>query len=146
MDFRLGIRPVDGRWSRLLVEQFLECLEISSGARCLDVCGGGGIVTELIAERCSPMSVVGIDATPAQIEFAEHRKRPIVMFEVCDATTIPFSDSTFGVVVCGVGLNYISDQPWPLRGMRRLTRADGHCRGLRVGLRRGQAFSVDSGM
>lgn len=115
-----------GRWSRLLAEQFLEWLEIPSGARWLDVCCGSGIVTELIAERCSPMSVVAIDAAPAQIEFArEHRKRPTVRFEVGDATAIPFPDSTLDVVVCGLGLNYISDPARALREMRRVTRAHG---------------------
>lgn len=115
-----------GRWSRLLAEQFLEWLDIPSGARWLDVCCGSGVVTELIAERCSPTSIVGIDAAPAQIEFArEHRKRPVVTFEVCDATAIPFPGSAFDVVVCALGLNYISDPAQALREMRRVTRADG---------------------
>ncbi len=115
-----------GRWSRLLAEQFLEWLHIQPGARWLDVCCGSGIVTDLIAERCSPMSVVGIDASPGQIEFArEHRKRPTVRFELCNAAAIPFPGSDFDVVICGLGLNYISDPVRALREMQRVARANG---------------------
>jgi SAM-dependent methyltransferase len=111
-----------GRWSRLLAEQFLIWLNIPPGARWLDVCCGSGIVTELIAERCSPKRVVGIDASPAQIAFAnEHRRRSGVSFEVGDATSLPFPAANFDAAVCGLGLNYISDSVRAIGEMRRVT-------------------------
>jgi SAM-dependent methyltransferase len=110
-----------GRWSRMLAEQFLIWLDIPPGARWLDVCCGSGIVTELIAERCSPKLVVGIDASPAQIAFAnEHRKRPGIRFEVGDAISLPFPNASFDAAVCGLGLNYISDPVRAIGEMRRV--------------------------
>jgi len=115
-----------GRWSRLLAEPFLQWLDIPPGARWLDVCCGSGVVTEAIAEGCSPGSIVGIDASAPQIAFAnEHRKRPGISFEVGDAAAIPFPDASFDVAVCGLGLNYMAEPARALQEMQRVTMAEG---------------------
>jgi SAM-dependent methyltransferase len=115
-----------GRWSRLLAQRFLEWLDIPSGARWLDVCCGSGVVSEAIAQTCSPSCVVGIDISPSQIAFAnQHRKRRGISFEVADAMSIPFPDASFDVAVCGLGLNYIPDPIRALREMQRVTSAEG---------------------
>jgi ubiquinone/menaquinone biosynthesis C-methylase UbiE len=115
-----------GRWSRLLAEQFLQWLAISPGARWIDVCCGSGVVTKAIAERCLPKRVAGIDASAAQIAFAnQHRVGDGISFEVGDAISIPFPDASFDVVVCGLGLNYISEPIRALEEMRRVASADG---------------------
>jgi SAM-dependent methyltransferase len=115
-----------GRWSRLLADEFLKWLCVSSGARWLDVCCGSGVVTEAIAEFCSPGSIVGIDASPAQIAFARmHRTRSGITFELSDATAVPFPDANFDAAVCGLGLNYISEPARALQEMQRVTRSGG---------------------
>ena len=115
-----------GCWIRLLADEFLKWLGASSGARWLDVCCGSGVVTEAIAELCSPESVVGIDASPPQIEFARmYRTRSGIAFELSDATAVPFPDASFDAAVCGLGLNYISEPTRALQEMQRVTRSCG---------------------
>ncbi|MGA8216095.1 MAG: class I SAM-dependent methyltransferase [Candidatus Sulfotelmatobacter sp.] len=115
-----------GRWSRLLAHEFLKWLDLPAGLRWLDVCCGSGVITEAIVERNAPASIVGIDASPEQINFArQHRAHPNVTFQTADAMAPPFPDATFDVVVCGLGLNYI---PNPLQGLEefcRVTRPEG---------------------
>ena len=43
-----------GRWSRLLVHEFLNWLNLPAGLRWLDVCCGSGVITEAIVERNTP--------------------------------------------------------------------------------------------
>lgn len=115
-----------GRWSRLLAEQFLQWLAIPPDARWLDVCCGSGVLTEAIAERCSPRSVAGVDASSAQIAFAnQHRRRPGISFDLADALSIPFPDASFDVALCALGLNYIPDPIRALQEMQRVTTANG---------------------
>jgi SAM-dependent methyltransferase len=109
-----------GRWSRLLAKEFLTWLNLAPGLRWLDVCCGSGVITEAIAECSAPASVAGVDVSPEQIDFARRqRARPNVTFETADAMALPFSNATFDVAICGLGLNYI---PNPLQGLEEFCR------------------------
>jgi SAM-dependent methyltransferase len=109
-----------GRWSRLLAHEFLAWLDLPADLRWLDVCCGSGIITEAIVERNAPASIVGIDASPEQINFArQHRDQPNVTFQTGDAMALPFPDATFNVVVCGLGLHYI---PSPVEALEQFCR------------------------
>jgi ubiquinone/menaquinone biosynthesis C-methylase UbiE len=111
-----------GRWSRLLAYEFLQWLNLPGGLRWLDVCCGSGVITEAIVERNAPASIVGIDASPEQINFArQHRAHPNVSFETGDAMSLPFPDATFDAVVCGLGLHYISNPVEALKEFCRVT-------------------------
>jgi SAM-dependent methyltransferase len=115
-----------GRWSRLLAREFLQWLKLPTGLRWIDVCCGSGVVTEAIVEANAPGSIVGVDVSPEQIDFArQQRSCPDVTFETGDAMALPFPDASFDVAVCGLGLNYI---PNPGRGLEefcRVTRPGG---------------------
>jgi ubiquinone/menaquinone biosynthesis C-methylase UbiE len=131
-----------GRWSRLLADEFLKWLCVSAGARWLDVCCGSGVVTEAIAEFCSPASIVGIDASPAQIAFARmHRTHSGITFELSDATAVPFPDARFDAAVCGLGLNYISEPGSRASGNAACHTQWRYHRRLRLGLCAGRALS-----
>jgi SAM-dependent methyltransferase len=109
-----------GRWSRLLAQEFLKWLNLPADLRWLDVCCGSGIVTQAIVECNAPASIVGIDASPEQINFARQRRaQPNVTFQTGDAMALPFPDATFNVVVCGLGLNYI---PSPVEALEEFCR------------------------
>jgi len=111
-----------GRWSRLVAGEFLSWLASPPGLRYVDVCCGSGMLTEAIVERLAPSHVQGIDASPEQIQFARtERGRPNVDFQVGDALQLPFAAATFGVAVCGLGLNFIPEPERALREMRRVT-------------------------
>jgi SAM-dependent methyltransferase len=115
-----------GRWSRLLAQEFLKWLNLPAGLRWLDVCCGSGIVTEAIVERNAPASIVGVDASPDQISFArQHRAHPNVTFETADAMDLAFSDATFDVAVCGLGMNFIPSPGRALQEFRRVIRPGG---------------------
>lgn len=109
-----------GRWSRLLAQEFLKWLDVPSGLRWIDVCCGSGVISEAIVEGNNPASVVGVDVSPEQINFARrHRARDNVTFETADAMALPFTDESFDVAVCGLGLNYI---PHPDGGLYEFCR------------------------
>jgi SAM-dependent methyltransferase len=115
-----------GRWSRLVAQEFLKWLDVPAGLRWLDVCCGSGMITEAIVERNAPAAVVGVDASVEQISFArQHRAYPNVSFETADAMALPFPDSSFDVVVCGLGLNYLPSPVRALEEFRRVTRLGG---------------------
>jgi len=115
-----------GRWSQLLAAEFLKWLSVPAGASWLDICCGSGIVSQAILDRCSPNSVIGIDASPEQIAFArQHRAHAKLAFGVADAMALPFDDATIDVAVCALGLNFIPQPEQALREMWRVTRPGG---------------------
>jgi SAM-dependent methyltransferase len=115
-----------GRWSRLVAQEFVKWLALPAGLRWLDVCCGSGVITEAIVERNVPATVVGMDASAEQIRFArQHRAHPNVIFDTADAMALPFSDSSFDVVVCGLGLNFLPSPGKALEEFCRVTRPGG---------------------
>lgn len=115
-----------GRWSRLLAQEFLNWLDLPSGLRWIDICCGSGVITEAIIERNAPASVVGVDVSSDQINFArEHRASTNVTFETADAMSLPFADASFDAAVCGLGLNYLPNPSHGLEELRRVTRPSG---------------------
>ena len=111
-----------GRWSRLLAHEFLQWLNLPAGLRWLDVCCGSGVITEAIVDRNAPSSIVGIDASPEQINFArQHRAHPNVTFQTGDAVSLSFPDASFDAVVCGLGLHYLPNPVEALIEFRRVT-------------------------
>ena len=115
-----------GRWSRLLAREFLKWLQVPASLRWLDVCCGSGTVTEAIVEHSAPAAVAGVDASAQQITFARrHRAYPNVTYETGDAMALPFPGSSFDVVVCGLGLNFLASPGKALEEFRRVARPGG---------------------
>jgi SAM-dependent methyltransferase len=115
-----------GRWSGLVADEFLGWLALAPKLRWLDVCCGSGVLTEAIADGCAPARVAGVDASAEQIEFARsHRARRDVTFETGDALALPFTEASFDVAVCGLGLNYVPEPERAIQEMRRVTASGG---------------------
>ena len=115
-----------GRWSRMVAQDFLQWLELPAGLRWMDVCCGSGVITEAIVERNLPATVVGVDASAEQITFARsHRAYSNVIFETADALALPFPGSSFDVVVCGLGLNFLPNPAKALDEFSRVARPGG---------------------
>ena len=109
-----------GEWSRLAGETFLDWLAPKSGLRWLDVGCGNGAFTEMLVERCAPISVQGIDPSGEQLAFA--RTRPasrIAQFRQGDAMALPFPDDVFDAAVMPLVIFFVPD---PAKGVAEMAR------------------------
>jgi SAM-dependent methyltransferase len=109
-----------GKWSRLAGETFLDWLAPKPGLRWLDVGCGNGAFTEMLVERCAPVSVEGIDTSEEQLAYA--RTRPasrVAQFRQGDAMALPFPDDTFDAAVMPLVIFFVPD---PARGVAEMTR------------------------
>ena len=105
-----------GVWSRLVGEVFIDWLALQPELRWIDVGCGNGAFTELLAARCAPAEVHGIDPSEGQLAFA--RTRPaarMAEYGRGDATALPFVDVRFDAVVMALVLPLVPIQPkpWP---------------------------------
>ena len=64
-----------GVWSQLAGRVFLDWLAPSSGLRWIDIGCGSSAFTELLAQRCAPDEIQGIDPSEAQFAFARLGQR-----------------------------------------------------------------------
>ena len=109
-----------GKWSQLAGETFLDWLAPEPGLRWLDVGCGNGAFTEVLVERCAPVSVQGIDPSEGQLAFA--RTRPasrVAQFRKGDAMAQPFIDDAFDVAVMPLVIFFVSD---PAKGVAEMVR------------------------
>jgi ubiquinone/menaquinone biosynthesis C-methylase UbiE len=114
-----------GRWSRAIGEKFLVWLNAPPNARWLDVGCGTGAFSELIAKRCAPQSITGVDPSPEQIAYARGHL-PDYRFEVSSAETLPFGDDQFDVVASALVLHFVADRPKAFAEMKRVLGAAAH--------------------
>jgi SAM-dependent methyltransferase len=109
-----------GEWSQLAGETFLGWLAPESGWRWLDVGCGNGAFTEMLVERCAPVSVQGIDPSEGQLAYA--RTRPasrVAQFRQGDAMALPFPGDTFDAAVMPLVIFFVPD---PARGVAEMAR------------------------
>jgi SAM-dependent methyltransferase len=109
-----------GKWSQLAGETFLDWLAPQSGLRWLDVGCGNGTFTEMLVERCAPVSVQGIDPSEGQLAFARTRSLSrVAQFRQGDAMALPFPDDTFDAAVMPLVIFFVPD---PARGVAEMVR------------------------
>src|SRR4051794_40029857 len=113
-----------GRWSRAIGEKFLVWLDAPKNARWLDVGCGTGAFSKLIADRCTPRAISGVDPAPAQVEHAR-QQLPNAALQVADALALPFGDNEFDVVASALVLHFLPDRGKAFGEMRRVAKPDG---------------------
>jgi SAM-dependent methyltransferase len=109
-----------GKWSQLAGDAFLDWLAPKTGLRWLDVGCGTGAFTEMLVERCAPLSVQGIDPSEEQLAYA--RARPasrVALFRQGDAMAQPFGDDMFDAAVMPLVIFFVTD---PARGVAEMAR------------------------
>jgi SAM-dependent methyltransferase len=109
-----------GRWSQLAGESFLAWLAPRSGLRWLDVGCGNGAFTEMLVERCAPVSVHAIDPSEAQLAYA--RTLPgarITQYRQGDAMALPYADHAFDAAVMALVIFFVPD---PASGVSEMAR------------------------
>jgi SAM-dependent methyltransferase len=114
-----------GRWSRQVAPLFLAWLKIAAGRRWLDVGCGTGALCAAIVDRCSPASVAGVEPSEGFLRTAKENLAGRAALHQGSATAIPLEDASVDVVVSGLVLNFVPDQPAALREMARVTSGRG---------------------
>ena len=109
-----------GVWSRLAGDEFLTWLAPEPGQRWIDVGCGNGAFSELLAARCSPSEIVGIDPSEAQLRYARDRHlAKLARFETGDAMALPHPDNSFDAAIMALVIFFV---PEPGRGVAEMTR------------------------
>jgi ubiquinone/menaquinone biosynthesis C-methylase UbiE len=104
----------------------LEAADLQPGLRVLDVACGTGLIARLAAERVgSSGTVTGLDLSPDMIEVARTASPSTIAWHVGDATSLPFPDDAYDVVLCQMGLMFMQDRPAAVAEMRRVTASGG---------------------
>jgi ubiquinone/menaquinone biosynthesis C-methylase UbiE len=101
---------------------------LQPGERVLDVACGTGVVTRLAAERVGAAgSVAGLDINPGMLTVARSVTPPDQSIEWYEASaeSMPLADAAFDVVLCQMGLQFVSGKLAALREMRRVLDTNG---------------------
>ncbi|HEV7411755.1 MAG TPA: methyltransferase domain-containing protein [Bradyrhizobium sp.] len=121
-----GYERMMGKWSRLAGEVFLDWLKPASGLRWIDVGCGNGAFTELLAERCAPKEIQGVDPSEAQLAFARARHGAgIAQFRQGDAMALPFDDNSFDAAAMALVIFFVPEPPAGVAEMARVVRRGG---------------------
>jgi SAM-dependent methyltransferase len=115
-----------GRWSRHLAPLLIRFGGLSDGDRVLDVGCGTGSLTFTLPEIANIGAIMGVDLTPAFLEFARSRNTdPRISFQPADARDLPFDDASFDRAFSMLVLQFIPDAPRALTEMCRVVRPGG---------------------
>ncbi len=107
-----------GRWSRRVAEVFVARLAGRGGLRWLDVGCGTGALTAVVAARCRPSVVLGLDRSPGYVGAARAGAPAPARFAVADALALPVGDAAFDVAVSGLALNFLDPAPATAEAVR----------------------------
>lgn len=118
--------PYVGRWSRLVATEFVAWLGVPPGREWVDVGCGTGALTSRILRDAGPARVTGVEPSAAFAEYARaHVTDPRAEFHVAGAEALPLPDDSADVLVSGLVLNFVPDQPAALAEFRRVVRPGG---------------------
>ncbi len=102
---------------------------IRPGERVLDVACGTGVVARLAAERVGVAgSVAALDVNAAMLDVARTASAnaaPAIRWYESTAESMPLPDAAFDVVLCQLGLQFVTDKPAALREMHRVAAKGG---------------------
>lgn len=105
-------------------ERLIGASHLMAGERVLDLACGTGIVARTAAARVGPGGTVfGVDVNPAMLEVARRVSAgilPAIEYLEGNALSLPFSNSSFDVVICQQGLQFFTDRTAALREVRRV--------------------------
>lgn len=91
----------------------------------LEIACGTGIVTQRLRAHLDPaVHLIATDLSQPMIDYARATKFPVdspnLAWRQADAANLPFSDSSFAVVVCQFGVMFVPDKSGAFREARRV--------------------------
>jgi ubiquinone/menaquinone biosynthesis C-methylase UbiE len=113
-----------GRWSRKVAPLFLDWLNAPKEQSWIDIGCGTGELTSVIADKCSPAQLMGIDPSNGYIKFAKERIKS-ANFRVGDALEVGLPDNSTDLAVSGLVLNFVPDKQQAISEMVRIVRPEG---------------------
>jgi SAM-dependent methyltransferase len=115
-----------GTWSRLAGEVFVDWLAPRPSLHWVDVGCGNGAIAELLARRCAPAELHGIDPSPGQLEFARKRAGlETAQFREGNAMALPYNDDVFDSAVMALANFFVPDAAKGVAEMARVVRPGG---------------------
>jgi SAM-dependent methyltransferase len=114
-----------GRWSRQIAPLFLEWLAIPAGRDWIDIGCGTGVLSSVIAARCAPRRLAGVDPSEGFLVAARSRADPSCEFRQGSAESLPYTDREFNAAVSGLVLNFVADKDKALAEMVRVVAPGG---------------------
>jgi SAM-dependent methyltransferase len=115
------VPAIFGQWAPRLAD----AARVASGDRVLDVGCGTGVLARAAADRVAVESqVTGLDRNAGMLAVAR-RLRPQIDWREGDATTLPFADASYDVVLSQFALMYFPDRTSALKEMVRVLRPGG---------------------
>lgn len=121
-----GYERMMGVWSRMVGEVFLDWLAPAPGLRWVDVGCGNGAFTELLAQRCAPAAIEGIDPSEAQIAFASGRPGTAgAHYRIGGAEALPYADASFDAATMALVIFFVPNPPKGVAEMVRVVRPGG---------------------
>lgn len=110
------VPAITSLWAADLVERAAP----RAGQRVLDLACGTGIVARIVAERMCEGRVVGVDINPAMLAVAQSLStdaRLKIEWQEGSALALPFSDDSFDLIFCQLGLQFFPDKRMALYEM-----------------------------
>jgi SAM-dependent methyltransferase len=112
-----------GRWSRRLAEPFLDFAGTAVNEEVLDVGCGTGNLAFAVRARADAKLIKGLDFSEAYVDSAARRNTdPRIIFEVGDASAMPYADGSFDRVLSMLVLFFVSDAMRAVAEMKRVAR------------------------
>jgi len=87
-------------------------------------CGTGALCAAIL-DRCSPSSAIGVEPSEGFLKTAKENLGHRATLHQGSATAIPLGDASVDVVVSGLVLNFVPDQPAALKEMARVSAGRG---------------------
>ena len=120
-------QSIGGESNRAIGPWIIDTLRLNGSETVLDVATGTGLLARDLALHVS--RVTGIDVTPEMLDqarqIAAESGLANLTFDEGDATSLPYPDDSFDLVISRIAIHHFEDPEVELREMRRVCKPDG---------------------